>query len=270
MSAGTPGAYLPDPMKRSPPPGPVSGGLCAEVLKLRGVVRRSYCANQVVATSQTLKRFHIVVERGACAVQTRRRDGLTAVVQILGSGSCASLRFDEAGAAAEQCRIVALVPTTVLASPVGPYFRALRTSARLAAAAADAKARENAFLLRYLGVVWVRGPLRRLAGTLLYLMDALGERCPLAAGTRLALTQDVIASVAHLSRQTVNRELRRLLGGRYIHAARGVVCCLDPQGLRALASSRAEPVSAPRPPTCKLLPPHAALDCAPLPQAPRR
>lgn len=257
-------------MKQSRPPAPVAGGLCAEVLKLRGLVRRSFRAHQLVATSETPQAVHIVVEQGCLAVQTRRRDASTAVMEVLGSGSCASLGFDERGAGEEHQTIVALVPTTVLATPVEPYFRALRSSVSLAAAAADAKAWQHAFLLRYVGVARLRRPDRRLAGTLLYLMDLLGEGCPLAAGTRLALTQAVIASVAHLSRQTVNRELRRLHEGRYIYSARGMMCCLSPQGLRAIAGGQAEPVSAPRPATCKLLHPHVTLDCALPHQAPPR
>lgn len=270
LSTGTPRAYLHRSVRQSRPPAPVAGGLCAEVLKLRGLVRRSFRAHQVVAASEVLEGVHVVVERGAFAVRTRRRDGTMAVVEVLGSGSCASLRFEGGDAGEEHRTLVALVPTTVLATPVDPFFRALRASASLAAAAADAKARENAFLRRYVGVVRLRRPVRRLAGTVLYLMDVLGEGCPLAAGTRLPLTQAVIASVAHLSRQTVNRELRRLHEARYIYATRGMVCCLDPQGLQAIASGRAEPASAPRPATCKLLHPHEPLDCAPPHQTPRR
>lgn len=237
--------------------------LCAEIMKLAGATRRSLAPDQVLATSEQRQAYHVVVERGAVAVSIANRVATWSLVEILGGGSCVSIGHNEWGAETERWTVTALLPTTVLLAPSDEFFRALSSNAALASAAATAKAQQHAALLRHLATLRIRRPLRRVAGTLLYLAEMLGEACPLGTGLRLPLTQEIIASVAHLSRQTVNRELRRLHDGRQIHAARGVVCCLTADGLRAIANGSAGLRRSSRPSSCKFLKPQAPLDCAP-------
>ncbi|OGT92511.1 MAG: hypothetical protein A2083_01095 [Gemmatimonadetes bacterium GWC2_71_9] len=237
--------------------------LCAEIIKLPGTARQSLVPNQVIATSGSGEALHVIVERGALAVRVSNRAGVWSVLEVLGRGSCATVGYDEAGAGAERGAVAALLPTTVLVAPLNEYLRAVSSNLKLASAAAAAKAWQHAALLRHLAILRIRRPLRRVAGTLIYLADALGEACPLAAGLQLQLTQESIACIAHLSRQTVNRELRRLRDGGQVYAARGMVCCLRADELRAVANGRVELRRSLRPPSCKFLKPRAPLDCAP-------
>lgn len=232
-------------------------------MKLPGATRRSLAPDQVLATSEQRQAYHVVVERGAVAVRIANRVGTYSSVEILLGGSCVSLGHCEWGAETERWAVAALVPTVVLITRSDEYSCALSSNLALASAAARAKAQQHAALLRHLVTLRIRRPLRRVAGTLLYLADMLGESCPLGAGVQLPLTQEIIASIAHLSRQTVNRELRRLHDGGLVYAARGLVCCLTAEGLRAVATGSASARRNSRPPSCKFLRPQAPLDCAP-------
>lgn len=241
--------------------------LCAEIVKLPGTTRRFLATDQVLATSEQRRAYHVVVERGALAVGIANRVGTWSLVEILGGGSCVSFGPGEWRSGTERWAAAALLPTTVLVSPGDEFSHALSSNVRLASAAAAAKAQQHTVLLRHLATLRIRRPLRRVAGTLLYLAEMLGETCPLAAGLQVPLTQEIIASVAHLSRQTVNRELRRLHNGGQVHAARGMVCCLAIDGLRAIASGSASLRRSSRPPSCKFLEPLAPRGCAARPEA---
>lgn len=236
--------------------------LCVEVMKLPGATRRSLAPGQALATSEQRQAYHVVVERGAVVVRIANRVATWSFVEILGGGSCVSFGHNEWGAQGERWTVTALLPTAVLLAPSDEFFRALSSNAALASAAAIAKAQQHAALLRHLATLRIRQPLRRVAGTLLYLADVLGETCPLGAGLQLPLSQEIIASVAHLSRQTVNRELRRLHNSRKVYSARGMVCCLTADGLRAIALGSAGLRRNSCPPSCKFLKPQAPLDCA--------
>lgn len=84
----------------------------------------------------------------------------------------------------------------------------------------------------------LRDPLRRVSGALLQLAERLGSSTPSARGSRLELTQHLIAAFADLSRQTTNRQLRRLAAVQLVDLKRGLVSVWDVAALAEVATGR--------------------------------
>jgi hypothetical protein len=124
-------------------------------------------------------------------------------------------------------------------------------------------------LLSRLAAQVERSPSPRVAGSILYLAQKLGQRCPLAAGTRIPLTQSAVAQVAGVTRQTANRALRHLQSFGLVRTERSLICVLDPDGLEAFTEGRVVArVWKPAGP-CKLVHPDEPLTCYPLRRARR-
>jgi CRP-like cAMP-binding protein len=239
-----------------------AASLCEAVGRIPHVVRRRFAAQAAVdlPASPALTLF---VAEGAIA-RCLDREGDLVIVEVHGPGSWFSNLETEDPRAKGRWTLIALAPTLVLQMST-PAFHAACCSSRAASEAAlDAERRRQSALLARMACLQDRSPVRRVACTLLYLGDALGQPCDLGGGIRVALPQRLIAAAVDLARQTTNRELRRLNHSRILHVERGVVCIVDRELLLEVAAGRIRPVPAPRPAACKLLNPQMALDCAPV------
>lgn len=204
---------------------------------------------------------HSVVEHGCLAIGCQRtRSGELYIADVLARGSCFVPRplF-----LSDHCdwMTITLTPVTVLQMPLDRYMWHLSHDAALAAAAAEAKGRQYEALLHRLAVLGLAGALPRTAGTLLYLADRMAERCPLAGGRMMPLTQHVVAGIADLTRQTANAELKRLQRARLVHLERGFVCLLQPERLREIAAGHPLRAAPAHRTTCRYRHPEKPLDC---------
>lgn len=205
--------------------------------------------------------LHRVVEHGYLATGFQRtRSGELYIAEVLGPGTCfvsrplfLSNEFD--------WMMIALTPVTVLEMPLDHYRWHLFRDVALAAAAAEAEARQYEALLHRLSVLGLAGALPRTAGTLLYLADRMAERCPLAGGRMMPLTQPIVAGIADLTRQTANAELKRLQRARLVHLERGFVCLLQPERLREIAAGHPLRAAPAHRTTCRYRHPEKPLDC---------
>lgn len=229
---------------------------------LPGVVRRRFPAHATVPLPESVPMV-LFIEEGAMGRQLRR-DHEPAIVEVLGAGSwmCTSDTDDECQGA--EWSLVTLAPTTVLQLPRATFRIACAGDVWLGEQALESERRRQRALLARLAVLCERSSTRRVARTLLYLADAMGESCPIGRGLRLSLPQHVIAATVDLARQTTNRELRRLHQSRVLHIERGMVCLVDRELLMEVASGGLLVRPAMRPATCKLRYPEMPLDCEPI------
>jgi len=84
----------------------------------------------------------------------------------------------------------------------------------------------------------LRDPLRRVAHTLLLLLERLSGAPGPAPSTHLEVGQELIAGFASLSRQTTNRQLRRLARAGVAGLRRRAVDVPDLAALRSVAAGR--------------------------------
>src|SRR5205823_12576458 len=106
----------------------------------------------------------------------------------------------------------------------------------IALAALDAL--QQAGSLDRLGMLALRDPLRRVAHTVLLLLDRLSGAPATAPAARLEVGQELIAAFASLSRQTTNRQLRRLVRAGVARLVRRLVDVRDIAELRSVAAER--------------------------------
>ena len=98
-----------------------------------------------------------------------------------------------------------------------------------------------AALLDRLAMLSLRDPLRRVANSLLLLADRIASTGDSPESARLQVSQDLIAAFANLSRQTTNRQLRRLARAGLAGLERRVVDVRDLAALRGVAAGRQPP-----------------------------
>src|SRR5204862_4309146 len=92
----------------------------------------------------------------------------------------------------------------------------------------------------------LRDPLRRVANTLLLLAEQICATGDSPVSARLEVSQDLIAAFANLSRQTTNRQLRRLARAGLAGLERRVVDVRNLAALRGVAAGRGPAPRAPR------------------------
>ena len=97
----------------------------------------------------------------------------------------------------------------------------------------------------------------------LRLRDELAAGCPLASGRILQVPQTVVASVAGLSRQTVNRVLRGVQALGLIRVERAMICLLDLPGIDRLCRGERLPYALRPCVSCQFMKPDAPFDCSP-------
>jgi CRP-like cAMP-binding protein len=239
--------------------------LCLRVLQDAQVVRRSLAAGATLFPERGAESFQVVVD-GALAIRCRRHDGGTITLEVLGRGACIPPAQGESSLS-ERMIVSALVPSSVARVPQSSFERVLQENPALASAFGAKLARQHAGLLSRLAVQAERSPSRRVAGSLLYLAQKLGQGCPLAAGTRIPLAQAAVAQVAGVTRQSANRALRHLQSLGLVRTERALVCVLDPGSLEAFAEGRNVARVWKTAGPCKLVHPDKPLTCYPLRRA---
>jgi CRP-like cAMP-binding protein len=83
-----------------------------------------------------------------------------------------------------------------------------------------------------------RDPLRRVAHTVLLLLERFSDASGSPSILRLEIGQELIAAFASLSRQTTNRQLRRLARAGVAAVQRRAVDVRDLAALRGVAGGR--------------------------------
>ncbi|PYO29118.1 MAG: hypothetical protein DMD73_03125 [Gemmatimonadetes bacterium] len=206
-----------------------------EIADLPGVEPHAYRAGEVLLPTERLKRMHICVRDGAIGLRLAVGRANHAILDVFGPGSLLTSQVwhtesDETRHAA------ALLPTTTLQVPAEAFDRHLTAHPPLALALVACDARRHAALLNRLAMLSQRDPLRRVASTLLLLAERLSATGESAASARLEVSQDLIAAFANLSRQTTNRQLRRLARAGLAGLERGAVDVRDLAALRGVAA----------------------------------
>ena len=207
--------------------------LSSEVAAFAGIETRQYAAGESLRPPERLARVHIWIVRGALAVEA----GARSIIEVFGPGSSLDPRHWEAGLG-RRWEGVALVPTETLELPIELFRQQLSERPSLALALAAKRAHQHAQSLDRVAVLRLRDPLRRVAGALLQLVERLGAPSPDARGSQLELTQQLIAAFADLSRQTMNRQLRRLAAAHLVGLERGLVSVYDAAALAGVAAGR--------------------------------
>lgn len=181
----------------------------------------------------------LAIQDGAIG-RSYQRDGEPVIVEVLGAGLCACLT-DQAECRGPNWSLVTLLPTSVLQLPLATLRIACMNDARLLERVHDSERKRQRALLARLLVLSEHSSPRRVAGTLLYLINVMGAPCPLGYSVCLPLPQHVLAAVGDMARQTLNRELRRLQRGGILRVERSMVCIADMELLSDVARGRAVP-----------------------------
>lgn len=194
--------------------------------------RRMAAGASLLAT--TFPHDVIVVLDGALAVEVSLADGEVQILEVVGP-QAGMLRGRSLVVADGSSLLRALVPTTIVRLPEAELNRLLEADGRLACSLADQLCDRAAELRERLLARNTRDARRRVAHSLLYLLDKIGLACSLAPGHRLPLSQATIAAAAGVARQTVNRALRDLQALGLIHIEREMLCVLDRSALKTVA-----------------------------------
>jgi CRP-like cAMP-binding protein len=211
--------------------------LSNDIAGFAGTETRTYGAGESLRPLERLKHQHIWIVRGALALEVGGDPGSRAILEVFGPGSSLDPRHWEPGPG-PPWSAVALLPTETLELPVELFRQQLSERPALAVALASQRAHQHARSLDRIAALRLRDPYRRVAVALLQLAERLGTPTPSARGSQLELTQQLIAAFADVSRQTTNRQIRRLAAARLVEPERGVVLVHD---LAALAKVAATP-----------------------------
>lgn len=208
--------------------------IVSEIAKLPGVETHDYRPGELLLPTERLKGLHICVRDGALGLRLAVGRANHAILDVFGPGSLLAPQVWHATASSESRHAAALLRTTTLELSADAFDRQLGTRPPLALAVASGDARQYAALLDRLAMLALRDPLRRVASALLLLLDRIShENGPSPA--RLEMSQDLIAAFANLSRQTTNRQLRRLARAGLAGLERRVVDVRDLAALKSVA-----------------------------------
>jgi CRP-like cAMP-binding protein len=238
-------------------PNGVTQPLAALVADLPERRRRSLPRGATIWGPSLFSGMHVVIEEGAAAM---RRD--RTVVDLLGPGDCFVVGHPEACCAVQQCEIVVLSPMVVLVVRMDQYLKHLARDPALASAAAWTSARKRNQLLDRIAGLSQPDLVRRVAAILALESRHVGGVCPLVSGRFLPIPQELLASICGVSRQSLNRALRKLQAARLVHVERRFVCVPDPEALEEAARGRRAITPTGRRTHCKLRHPDRPLDCA--------
>src|SRR5437868_8405754 len=219
--------------------------VASEIANLPGVETHAYRVGEVLLPTERLKRLHICVRDGALGRRLAVGGANHAILDVFGPGSLLTPQLWQGDSTAEGRHAAALLPTTTLELPAEAFDRHLTAHLPLALAVLACDAYQYTALLDRLAMLSLRDPLRRVANTLLLLADRIAAAGDSPASARLEVSQDLIAAFANLSRQTTNRQLRRLARAGLAGLERRVV---DVHNLAALGGVAAGGGPAPRQP----------------------
>ena len=213
--------------------------VASEFVKLAGVEIRQYGpGGRLLGGPERLKRLHIYVRDGAIGLRVVTGRSSSALVEVFGPGRLLSPQLWETTPGSESRHAAALLRTTTLELPADVLEQELAAHPPLAIALAALDALQQAGSLDRLGMLALRDPLRRVAHTVLLLLDRLSGAPATAPAARLEVGQELIAAFASLSRQTTNRQLRRLARAGVARLERRLVDVRDLAALRSVAAGR--------------------------------
>ena len=215
--------------------------VASEIAKLPGVETRDYRAGELLLPTDRLRRVHICVQDGALGLRLAVGRANHAILDVFGPGSLLAPQVWQSESSAETRHAAALLPTTTLELPAEAFDRQVTLHLPLALAVMACDACQYSFLLERLAMLSLRDPLRRVANTLLLLAQRISSAGGSPASARLEVSQDLIAAFANLSRQTTNRQLRRLARAGLAGLERRVVDVRDLAALRSVAAGRRPP-----------------------------
>ena len=215
--------------------------LASHIAKLPGVETREYRPGDLLHSAERLRQLHIYVRKGAVALHVAAGRATDAILEVFGPGWLLSPPLWESTLTPETRHAAALLSTTTLELGADAFGRHLATDPSLAAAVASWNAHQYALALDHLAMLALRDPSRRVPETLLLLLERLNGATGSPAGARLDVSQQLIAAFANLSRQTTNKQLRRLARAGFVGLERGVVYVREPGQLRELAAGRVPP-----------------------------
>lgn len=216
-------------------------GVAAELSKVQGVDTREYALGERL-TAERLNERHIWVRDGAIAFRLATGRATPGIVEIFGPGRLLSPKLWEGAPGPDNRHAAALFRTTTLELPQEALDRQLAANPHLATTLVRASAEQHRAALDRLTMLALRDPFRRVAHALLLLLERLPQSTESVERTRLAVGQELIAAFAGLSRQTTNRQLRRLARAGVVLLRRQVVELRDPTALVSVAAGR-RPVS---------------------------
>jgi CRP/FNR family transcriptional regulator, cyclic AMP receptor protein len=212
--------------------------VASEIANLPGVETHAYRAGEVLLPTERVKRTHICVRDGALAMRLAVGRANHAILDVFGPGALLTPPVWRTDSDTETRHAAALLPTTTLELPTEAFDRHVRAHPPLALAIVACDADRHAALLDRLAMLSLRDPLRRVAHTLLLLAGRIAAAGDSAASARLEVSQDLIAAFANLSRQTTNRQLRRLARAGLAGLERRVVDLPDLAALCGVAAGR--------------------------------
>ena len=212
----------------------------SQIAKLPGVETRDYRPGELLHSAEHLRQRHICVRKGAVGLHVAVGRATDAILEVFGPGWLLSPPLWESKPT-ETRHAAALLPTSTLELGADAFGRYLAADPSLAAAVASWNAHQYALAIDHLAMLALRDPSRRVPETLLLLLERLDGATGSLANARLDVSQQLIAAFANLSRQTTNKQLRRLARAGFVGLERGVVYVREPARLRELAAGQVPP-----------------------------
>ena len=212
----------------------------SQIAKLPGVETRDYRPGELLHSAEHLRQRHICVRKGAVGLHVAVGRATDAILEVFGPGWLLSPPLWESKPT-ETRHAAALLPTSTLELGADAFGRYLAADPSLAAAVASWNAHQYALAIDHLAMLALRDPSRRVPETLLLLLERLDGAIGSSANARLDVSQQLIAAFANLSRQTTNKQLRRLARAGFVGLERGVVYVREPARLRELAAGQVPP-----------------------------
>jgi CRP-like cAMP-binding protein len=209
-----------------------------EIAALPGVETHAYRAGEVLLPTERLKRLDVYVRDGAIGLRLAVGRANHAMLDVFGPGSLVTPHVWDTESSNETRHAVALLPSTTLELSAEAFEGHLSANLPFALAVVAWDACRYAALVDRLAMLSLRDPLRRVASTLLLLAEQICYPGDSATSARLEVSQDLIAAFANLSRQTTNRQLRRLARAGLAGLERRVVDLRDLAALRGVAAGR--------------------------------
>jgi CRP-like cAMP-binding protein len=238
--------------------------ICQRVVSDPEVTKRSLAPGALLSPFM-VDAFAVVIE-GALAVEMLSGDGEPTILEVLGPGDCVP-HWEESSPSRIPIAMRAMVPSLYARVPLNAFARIMRNDPALASLLGSKLAQQHTELLARVAETAQRAALQRVSAAIDYLVRKVGEKCPLAPGVRISLSQAEIARVANHTRQTANDILTQLEAAGLVHVERSMLCVLDRERVGAVAGG--EDLKAAWKPamTCKFLHPDQALTCYPLRRA---
>jgi len=215
--------------------------VASHIARLPGVETREYRSGELLRPAEHLQQLQICIRKGGIGLHVAVGRATDAILEVFGPGWLLSPPVWQSKPTPETRHAAALLPTTTLELAADAFGRHLGADLSLAAAVASWNAHQYALALDHLAMLALRDPSRRVPETLLLLLERLDGATGSPAGARLDVSQQSIAAFANLSRQTTNKQLRRLARAGFVGLERGVVYVREPGRLRELAAGRVPP-----------------------------